>query len=123
MTDTTPTTHPHDPIAPPPEPDECLLCYVARMVAERGCDTTLHWARRWRDLRLPGATGLERDLRAHGGYCDCEIFGNGWMLASELEALDDGEYVAPGDPAPCPGVPSGSSQPCAQWVPVRGDGW
>jgi hypothetical protein len=123
MTDTTPITGPHDEIAPLPEPEECLLCYVARMVAERGCDTTLRWARRWRALRLPGAAGLERDLRAHGGYCDCEIFTNGWMLASDLEALDDDGDFEPGDPAPCPGVSSGSSEPCSQWVPVRGDGW
>jgi hypothetical protein len=120
MTD---TIESHDEIAPPPEPGECLFCYVARMVAQRGCDTTLRWARRWRDLRLPRATGLERRLGARGGYCDCEIFLNGWMLASELEARDDDEDVATGGRFPCPGAPSRSSQPCAQWVPVRGGRW
>lgn len=121
MNDTTSTTGPHDEIAPAPEPSECLLCYVARMLGLRGCDTTLRWARRWRDLRLPRATGLERRLGARGGYCDCEIFLNGWMLRSELEALD--EDVEPGEPSPCPGVSIRSSQPCAQWVPVRGGRW
>ena len=32
---------------------ECVLCYVERVLAAFGCDGTLRWARRWRDLRLP----------------------------------------------------------------------
>ena len=101
-----------------------MFCYVARMLALRGCDTTLRWAQRWRDLRLPRATGLERRLGSRGGFCDCEIFLNGWMLRSELEALDeDGEARAPTGPTPCPGVSGRSSQPCPQWVPVRRDRW
>ena len=42
-----------------------------------GCDTMLRWARRWRHLVRPRAAGLERRLEARGGFCDCEIFGNG----------------------------------------------
>ena len=67
-----------------PEPAECVLCYVQRMLGAFGCDCTLRWARRWRDLRLPGATGLERRLESRGGYCDCEVFLNGWTLRDDL---------------------------------------
>ena len=65
------------------EPDgaECLFCFVARMLDEHGCDTTLRWALRFRDLRAPRATGLERRLSRMGGFCDCEIFLNGMTLA------------------------------------------
>ena len=39
---------------------ECLLCYVYRML-EFGC-TGFRWAGRYRDVRAPRATGLERRL-------------------------------------------------------------
>lgn len=113
-------------VLPSPTPAECVLCYVARMLVQHGCDTTLRWAKRWRDLRLPGATGLERRLGARGGYCDCEVFMNGWTLRSDVEVLDedeDGDVGWPVEPSPCPGVSSRSSQPCAQWVPVRRSRW
>ena len=42
-----------------PHPQECVLCYVARMVEEHGCDSTLRWVGRFRELRSPLATGLE----------------------------------------------------------------
>ncbi len=68
------------------EPDgaECLFCFVARMLGEHGCDTTLRWATRYRDLRAPRATALENRLFRMGGFCDCEIFLNGMMLAPRL---------------------------------------
>src|SRR5438105_4691710 len=72
-----------------PRPDECVLCYVDRMLDAFGCDTTLRWARRWRDLRRPRATGLERRLESRGGFCDCEIFLNGWTLREDLWVPDD----------------------------------
>ncbi|HET6562340.1 MAG TPA: DUF2695 domain-containing protein [Marmoricola sp.] len=70
------------------EPDgaECLFCFVARMLDEHGCDTTLRWATRYRDLQAPRATALERRLSRMGGFCDCEIFLNGMMLAPRLVA-------------------------------------
>ena len=121
MTDTTPIHQPHDDTTPSPHPGECLLCFVTRMLALRGCDNTLRWARRWRALRLPRATDLDRRLRARGGYCDCEILLNGWALRSELDEWD--QEGAPHEPAPCPGVPGRSAQPCAQWVDVGRGRW
>jgi hypothetical protein len=61
-----------------PKPGECLHCYVYRML-EFGC-TGLRWARRYRDLRAPRATALDRRLMSKGAGCDCEIFMNGWSL-------------------------------------------
>jgi hypothetical protein len=124
MNDTTSTTG--SPELTAPHPGECLPCFIARMVGLHGCDNSLRWARRWRDLQLPRASGLERRLRARGGYCDCEVLLNGWMLGTELEALDDEdepELDEPGDPPPCPGVPSRSDQPCDQWVDVGRGRW
>jgi len=43
-----------------PKPRECLHCYVYRML-EFGC-TGLRWAKRYRDLRAPRATALDRRL-------------------------------------------------------------
>ena len=63
-----------------PHERECLLCYVHRML-EYGC-TGLRWAVRYRDLRAPRATAMERRLGEKGGYCDCEIFLNGYRAGA-----------------------------------------
>jgi hypothetical protein len=107
-----------------PEEAECVLCYVDRMVDGFGCDTTLRWARRWRDLRLPAATALERRLEARGGFCDCEVFLNGWTLREEVLVPDgDGEPDRPAQRPRCAGVGPRSSQPCAHWRSWRRDRW
>jgi hypothetical protein len=105
-----------------PRADECVLCYVDRMLDAFGCDTTLRWARRWRDLRRPRATGLERRLEARGGFCDCEVFLNGWTLQEDLWVADeeDGEPTWPAERPACAGIAARSSQPCAHWRPWRG---
>jgi len=36
-----------------PGEGECLFCFVYRMTEHPGCDGTLRWAQRWRDLRAP----------------------------------------------------------------------
>lgn len=101
-----------------PGAGECLLCYLRRVVADVGCDTTLRWSRRYRDLRVPGATGLERRLHEVGGFCDCEVLVNGWWPAREVceRDLDTDELRAP-DPWPgCAGVRRTSARPCSRWV-------
>ncbi|MCB0912400.1 MAG: DUF2695 domain-containing protein [Propionibacteriaceae bacterium] len=67
-----------------PPQGECLLCYVGRMVDEFGCDGRLRFATHYRDARAPSATALERRLGRRGGYCDCEIFLNGYDLRPEF---------------------------------------
>ena len=108
-----------------PDGSECLLCYVIRMLQSFGCDTTLRWATRWRDIRLPRATGLERRLGARGGFCDCEVFWNGWDLRPDLQVLDEGkaEPEWPEQLPGCAGVDRRSSQPCALWEPRRRRPW
>ncbi|MGV8909714.1 MAG: DUF2695 domain-containing protein [Propionicimonas sp.] len=122
-----------------PEPGECLLCYVHRMLVEFGCDCRLRFAAHYRDVRAPRATGLERRLRSAGGFCDCEIFLNGYDLHPEYWVPDlaarRGEVAANGPdefdedeeltgPSPLPGctrVRAGSTQPCLLWCRrVRG---
>lgn len=110
-----------------PEPGECLLCYVHRMLVEFGCDCRLRFATHFRDVRAPRATGLERRLGRAGGYCDCEIFLNGYDLrreywvpdvASQREEFDDDDDVEQTWPSPlprCAGVRAGSTQPCRLW--------
>ena len=98
-----------------PLPRECLFCYVYRML-EFGCPPDrLTWARRWRDLRAPRATNLEQRLGARGGFCDCEIFLNGWQ-PRDLVLDENGDDAYPAVMPPCPGVRRGSTQPCSLWV-------
>jgi hypothetical protein len=116
--------------------NECLCCYVARMLDEFPCDGTLRHAKHYRDQRAPRATALAERLGRVGGYCDCEIFLNGYQLPS---ADEDGEADAEADwddnsvlyvddvlndePAreewpPCQGVRRGTVQPCGNWVRI-----
>ncbi|QDP95734.1 DUF2695 domain-containing protein [Microlunatus elymi] len=118
-------------------PKECVICYVARMLMDFGCDGTRRWALRYRDQRAPQATALEERLARRGACCcDCEIFLSGYVLVDRLrvrrplfgelsaaELLSYGyddeaeatELVAPKVPPPCSGVRRGSVQPCANW--------
>lgn len=100
---------------------ECLACYVARMLTAHGCDTSLRWAQRFRELRSPRATGLERRLGSFGGFCDCEIFLNGYRLVRELLARDvhTDELAAPAEPPSCQGVRPTSTRPCGNWERLR----
>ncbi len=62
-----------------PRGDECLMCYLQRVVEAFGCDTTLRWSQRWirhqRNVRRR-VGGLSRELRRRGGFCDCEVLMN-----------------------------------------------
>jgi Protein of unknown function (DUF2695) len=103
-----------------PGRQECLFCFVDRMLTAFGCDCTLRWVRRWRELRLPRASGLERRLGRSGAFCDCEVFLNGWTVSEDLlETDEDGERDWPVQRPACAGVDPRSSQPCATWVPRR----
>ena len=68
-----------------PGPDECLTCYVYRMLVDHGCDNTLRFARRFRDLRSPTATG-STDLVARLLGCGRPIAG-GCARVAVLRAL------------------------------------
>jgi len=100
-----------------PGPAECLACYVHRMLTSYGCDATLRWAQRFRDLRSPRAVGLERRLGDMGGYCDCEIFLNGIQLARHRLVRDvhTDELQQPDELPDCAGVRGTSTRPCTNW--------
>jgi hypothetical protein len=107
---------------------ECLLCYVQRMLTH-GCDCTLRWATYYRDRMAPRVLGLEKRLGSVGGFCDCEIFMNGFQLAREhwvmTVALDDDgevegvELSEPDRVPPCRGARKGSTKGCSLWVRQR----
>ena len=85
---------------------------------EFGCDCTLRFARRYRDAVAPRATALEHRLGQKGGFCDCEIFLNGWTLRYEHQLFDPDseEYEYPEELPACRGVRAGSIQPCELWM-------
>ena len=106
-----------------PKPRECLHCYVYRML-EFGC-TGLRWAKRYRDLRAPRATALDRRLMSKGADCDCEIFMNGWSLRRDYQVYDpkSEEYEYAEALPDCQGVGAGSVQPCDIWTVQSRRGW
>ena len=109
-----------------PREDECLYCYVARMLDEHGCDNTLRFVRSFRDQRARSATGLEQYLEAMGGYCDCEIFLNGMTIARSVPPGHDAETddsVLPDVLPDCSGVERGSTKSCGIWERQAGWGW
>lgn len=105
-----------------PRPNECLVCYVFRML-DYGCDGH-YWLRRFRDLRSPRATALERRVERLGGYCDCEMIMNAyrpnpspWSLDDEFDDEEEQEWPVyeEGKP-PCAGVRSNSTRSCSLWI-------
>ena len=100
-----------------PRGAECLACYIARMLDDFGCDNTLRWARRFRDVRSPTATGLERRLGTMGGFCDCEIFLNCLEMARHVLVRDvhTDELEAPAQLPTCAGVRRTSTRWCVNW--------
>jgi hypothetical protein len=88
--------------SPDPGENECLRCYLRRMLVISGCDGTHRWTLRWRDARAPRATDLVPELAPHGGICcDCEVIFNVWPDYPDTEDL-----------LPCAGTGPGSIDPC-----------
>jgi hypothetical protein len=117
VTDTDETSRPEPTL---PWPRECFLCFTDRMLTASGCDSTLRWVRRWRDQRAPHARALEGRLSRQGGFCDCEVFLNGFTVRDDLLVPDgNGDWDWPRERPPCAGVRAGSVQPCGTWAPRR----
>ena len=88
--------------SPDPGENECLRCYLVRMLHSSGCDGTHRWTTRWRDARAPRVVDLLRKLAGRGGICcDCEVIFNVWPDYPETEAL-----------LPCAGTSPGCIDPC-----------
>ena len=87
---------------PDPGDDECLRCYLRRMLVISGCDGTHRWTLRWRDARAPRAMSLLSRLADSGGICcDCEVIFNVWP-----------DYPQTEDLLPCAGTDPGCIDPC-----------
>ncbi|WP_235558568.1 DUF2695 domain-containing protein [Nocardioides sp. Leaf285] len=100
-----------------PRPRECSLCFVARMLQAHGCDGSMRWAERFREVRSPTATGLERRLSHRGGGCDCAALAAGWRPARHVMERDlhTDELSAPARWPDCAGVRRTSSRGCGHW--------
>lgn len=101
-----------------PQDRECLVCFVSRMVEEFGCDSSLLWTRRFRDLRSPTATSLERRYVERLVICDCLVVGEAHELVRELLVRDlhTDELERPDRMPPCAGVRRTNTRACANWV-------
>ena len=101
-----------------PQEGECLVCFVERALAGTPCDRTRRWAGHFREVRVPGAVGLDRRLDDVGAGCDCAIRGRGYRLVRELceRDLDTDELREPVPLPPCAGVRRTSARPCTNWV-------
>lgn len=99
-----------------PREGECVLCFVARMVDDVGCDGTLRWVHGFRDVRVPGASGLERRL-GRSATCDCRTVQRGFVLVRELWERDvhTDELRLPDRRPACAEVPASSTRPCRCW--------
>jgi hypothetical protein len=63
-----------------PGRDECLRCYLIRMIRAHGCDNTKTWTNRWRERHAPRDQRLIERLEERGGICcDCEVIFNVWQ--------------------------------------------
>src|SRR4051812_36701303 len=100
-----------------PQEGECLVCFVARMTGEHGCDSTFLWARRFRDLRSPTATALEKRFGQRLVVCDCLIVHKAHRPVRELMVRDvhTEELERPDPLPPCAGVRRTSTRACANW--------
>ncbi len=56
-----------------PLPDECLPCYLYRMVDTQECERDFRWVHRWQHAQLARLAGLDDWLNERGGHCDCEV--------------------------------------------------
>lgn len=103
-----------------PQEGECLVCFVTRMIEEHGCDTTYLWARRFRDLRSPTATGLEKRYWQRQLTCDCLLLrAHRLVRALMVRDVHTDDLEPPVRLPTCAGVRRTSTQACANWERVR----
>ena len=58
-------------------PDECLYCYLGRVLGEFGCHGAHEWTKRWCDAQSMATGWVLRWGRRNGGCCcDCEVVMN-----------------------------------------------
>lgn len=120
MVDDAPGAQP-PPLATDPQAGECVLCFVARAVAEHGCDGTTRWCRRFVEVRVPAAVGAVARLSSDDALCDGAITTTAHELVREqlVRDLYTDELMRPDPMPPCAGVRPTSARACRHWVRVR----
>jgi hypothetical protein len=103
-----------------PGRQECLRCYLVRMIRAHGCDNTKKWTIRWRDRRAPGDGQLMEQIEERGGICcDCEVVFNVWEHEDpdwEVEQDSARSGTADSRGLACPGTSGGDPLvPCSRW--------
>lgn len=100
-----------------PQERECLVCFLLRVLDDFGCDSSFTWARRFRDLRSPTATGLEKRFGTQLVLCDCLIVHKAHRPVRELLVRDvhTDELEWPERMPPCSGVRRTNTRSCANW--------
>nr|BAH90593.1 hypothetical protein [uncultured bacterium] len=112
-------------VLPEAQSQECINCYVHRMLGRFTCAGDFRIALHYRDTRAPGAKALENRLRNAGATCDCEIISAAWKRerprryepehpAGIWRVVDRAGPLT----LPWPGCKQGgsrSSQPCVLW--------
>ena len=100
-----------------PGQDECLRCYLVRMIRAHGCDNTKQWTLRWRHGRAPGDGQLLEQIEERGGICcDCEVVFNVWQQPDTPDGA--GDWAGDGSPLPqdCSGMIAGEPlAACRRW--------
>jgi hypothetical protein len=109
-----------EPAGDEPGRQECLRCYLVRMIRAHGCDNTKKWTIRWRARRAPGDGQLMGQIEERGGICcDCEVVFNVWEhedpdWEAGHEDFRSGTAGSPG--VVCPGTSGGDPlAPCPRW--------
>ncbi len=110
---------------PEAELQECINCYVHRMLSQFTCAGDLRFALHYRDTHAPGAKALESRLRNAGATCDCEIISVTWQRERPRRFGEDhpaGTWLVMDSTdtrvLPWPDCQQGvrrSSQPCGLW--------
>jgi hypothetical protein len=57
-------------------PDECLYCFLNRMLETSGCDHRMRLTQKWIGVQPRSARWVIRWAETQGGYCDCEVILN-----------------------------------------------
>lgn len=78
--------------------DECLYCYLLRMLRDFGCSGTLNWTLRWCEFQLRPTGWVPGWVRRNRGYCDCEVvlnvFGDDRRSARHRRLRCEASYAA-----------------------------
>lgn len=122
------------PVLAAPGRDECLACYVTRMIGRFGCDESWRFVDHYSSRSDPSHADASTPDWRREGQCDCDVYDLGYDLADDVE--EPVEHLQAGDmpvvlhhewpwpnPHPCRGIESGSIEPCSLWQSLQHQDW